>query len=270
MLVWVWVVEVLEFNHRKKMVMMSTLILAVLVLLVVASLSPPARRFFKSILAYGGAQADRAADSVRNVDPLGVYRTQIENAVENSRNASSVVEKAAKQLVSLETQIADGLKEQTRLTNRLQAVVDQGDPNKTAAKYAADLSRVEEQLEANKQQRDIAQDQYDDNLKLVTRFEDQIKKARQEVKDMGLQLQQSQAEKDLHQMTASLKDKLSLGDLSEARQRVKDQIDANKGAARAARDLNGGSIAEESDDELESNASVQAVLARFQKKQENV
>jgi hypothetical protein len=34
--------------------------------------------------------------------------------------------------------------------------------------------------------------------------------------------------------------------------------------------LNGGSIAEESDDELESNASVQAVLARFQKKQENV
>ena len=85
MLVWVWVVEVLEFNHRKKMVMMSTLILAVLVLLVVASLSPPARRFFKSILAYGGAQADRAADSVRNVDPLGVYRTQIENAVENSR-----------------------------------------------------------------------------------------------------------------------------------------------------------------------------------------
>lgn len=241
------------------------IILGLFVCLILAALSPPARRFFKALGAYGGAKADEASEAVLGADALGVYNTMINNAVENGKNANSVIETAGKQLVSLNNQIADDLKEQTRLTRRIQACVDKGDPNKTAAGYAADLARVEEHLKTNQEQKIIAQQQYDDNLKLVERYEREINQARKDAQEMGLQLAQSKAEKDLYQMTAALKDKLNLGELSQARRRVQDQINANKGSTMAARDLSRQGLAEESDEELERQEAAAAVLARFQK-----
>lgn len=244
----------------------AAIVLGVVVLLVLAAISPPARRFFKALGLWGGAQADKGAEAVLNADPLGVLKTQIANAAENGKQANTVVEAAAKQLVSLENQIADDLKEQQRLTTRIESVLAKGDPNKNAPKYAADLARVEEHLKVNQEQKALAQQQYDDNLKLVERFEREIQEARKDAADLGLQLQQSEAEKNLHQMSAALKDKLSVGDLAAARQRVKDQINSNRGSAKAARDLNRVGLAEEEDEELERSAAADAVLARFQKK----
>lgn len=245
---------------------MMTVTICALVVVVLIGVSPPARRFAKSIFAWGEAKADRAAENVANADPLGVYKTKIANAVENGKLANAVVEQAAKQLISLENQIASDLKEQTRLTNRIQAVVDKGDPNNTAAGYAADLGRVEESLVTNQEQRDLAQNQYDSNLKLVERYEREISLARKDADQLGLQLAQSEAEKNLYQMTASLKDTLSLGDLAQARQRIQDNINANKGSAKASRDLGKQDFSEEDDLELEREAAAAAILDRFKKK----
>lgn len=247
------------------MSLLGYIVLGVVVLLVVAALSPPARRLLKSIGGYAGAQADNAAEAVANADPLGVYKTQIANAVENGRNATRVVEKAAKQLESLQRQIADDLKEQARLTNRLQAVIANGDPNKTAEKYALDLERVEGNLKVNQEQLATAQETYDDNLKLVEKYERDVSAARKDAEALGFQLQQSNAEKELVQMNAALRDQLNLGDLAQARQRVQAQIDANRGGTRAARDLSRQGLAEEADEELERKERAAAVLARFQK-----
>jgi phage shock protein A len=245
--------------------MFTTILIAVVVVVCLAAISPPARRFFKAIGLWGGAQADKGAEAVLNADPLGVLKTQIKNAAENGKQANAVVVAAAKQLVSLENQIADDLKEQQRLTTRIESVLAKGDPNKNAAKYAADLARVEENLKANEEQKAIAQQQYDDNLKLVERFEREIQEARKDAAALGAQLQQSEAEKNLNQMSAALKDRLNVGDLAAARQRVKDQINENRGASKASRDLNRVALAEEEDEELERSAAAEAVLARFQK-----
>lgn len=243
----------------------AAIVVGLVVLVVLAAVSPPARRFFKALGLWGGAQADKAGSAVLNADPLGILKTQIANSAEQGKQANAVVEAAAKQLVSLENQIADDLKEQQRLTTRIESILAKGDPNGNAPKYAADLARVEEHLKVNQDQKVLAQQQYDDNLKLVERFEREIAEARKDASDLGLQLQQSEAEKNLHQMSAALKDKLSVGDLAEARQRVKDQINSNRGSARAARDLNRIGLAEEEDVELERSAAADAILARFKK-----
>lgn len=240
------------------------IVLAVVVVLVLVAVSPPALRFFKALGLYSGAKADEASEALLNADPLGVYKTQIANAVEQGKNANKVVETAGQQLVSLENQIADDLKEQARLTARIKACVAKGDPNKTAAGYAADLARVEAHLKINQDQKVVAQQQYDDSLKLVERYEREINIARKDAQDMGLQLAQSEAEKNLYQMTAALKDKLNLGDLAQAKKRVQDQINANRGSTMAARDLSRQGLAEESDEELERQEAAAAVLARFQ------
>lgn len=229
-----------------------------------AAVSPPARRFFKSLLGLGSAKLEAASEALRNTDPLGQYKAQIAQAIENGRNAQSVVEKAAKTLVSLNYQIADDMKEKTRLETRLRAVVAQGDPNKTAEKYALDLERVERNLAANQAQQSTAQETYDENLKLVERYEREVVDARKDAEHLGFQLEQSKAEKDLIQMSASLKSQLSLGDLADARRRVQDQINANRGATKAAQDLSRQGIAEEADEDLERKERAAAILARFQ------
>ena len=215
----------------------SVVVLSVVALVVVAAVSPSGRRFLKGLGQWGGAQADRAAEAMVKADPLGVYKSQIANAIDNGKRANDVVSAAGRQLESLNRQIADGLKEQKRLSTRISGVLSKGDPNNTATIYAGDLARVEANLKTNQDQLAIAQAQYDENLKLVEKFQREISNSRREAEDMGFQLAQSQAEKNLYEMTAALKNNLDLGDLSQARQRVQEQIDANRGSTRAARDL---------------------------------
>lgn len=239
--------------------------LGVLFIMAVYFFSPGGRRLLKSIWNVGDATANDASEAVNASKALSLYKAQIDNAVAGGRNASKVVDKAATQLISLDRQIKVGMEEQARLTNRIKAVLAEGDPNKTVEKYASDLSKVEEDLKANQEQKVLAEEQYKENVKMIERFKLQADKARQDVQSMGLQLETSEAEKELSQLAAGLKDKLSLGDVAEARQRVQKQIDANRGAAKAARDLSRQGFAEESDEELERKASAAAVLSRFQK-----
>lgn len=248
------------------MSVVNMVIFGVVAAFLLAAVSPPARRFFKNVIRLSGAKMDAAADALRNTDPLGQYKSQIADAIENGRHAQKVVETAAQQLVSLNNQIAEDLKEQTRLTNRIRAVVAQGDPNKTAEQYALSLERTESNLATNQAQQAVAQATYNDNLNLVERYERDVSAARKDAEQMGFQLEQSLAEKNLVQMSLSLKNTMNLGDLAESRRRVQSQIDANKGASKAATDLSRAGIAEEADDDLERKERAAAILSRFQPK----
>lgn len=248
---------------EKGKIMLINVIVGVVVCVCLLTLTRPGRRMLKAIGLNLSATSDRIAESIENNDPLGVYKSQIANAAESGRTAAKVVEMAAKQLISLESQIAEGLKDQQRLTNRIKAVMQNGDPNKSASKYAAELARVESNLKVNQEQKDIAQAQYDENLKLVERYENQISDARKDAEQLGMQLAQSETEKNLIQTSAAIKDQLNLGDLAVARRKVQDQINSNRGAAKATRDMNAvDSIAEE-DAELEKSMAVSEILNRF-------
>ena len=237
------------------------------VLLVLAAISLPARKFFKSFGLWGEAQANKASDALLNADPLGVLKVQIDNAAQNAKQAQQVLQVAAKQVISLQKQINDGKHDQQVLTNRINTALSHNDVNNTARFYALELARVEDHLKVNENQLLIAEKQYNDNLELVKKFEQQIVDARKEISDLGYQLAQSQAEKNLQEMTASLKNKLNVGDLSDARKRVQDQIDANRGASKAAYDLNSDELAQQKDLNFERDIAADEILARFRNKQ---
>jgi hypothetical protein len=243
--------------------MLINVIVGVAVCASLLTLTRPGRRMLKAVGLNLSATSDRIAESIGNNDPLGVYKSQISNAVESGRTAAKVVEMAAKQLISLENQIAEGLKDQQRLTNRIRAVMKNGDPNKTATKYAAELARVEANLKVNEEQKGIAQAQYDENLALIERYENQISDARKDAEQLGMQLAQSETEKVLIQTSTAIKDQLNLGDLAVARRKVQDQINSNRGAAKAARDMSASSAAEEEDEKFEKSMAVSDILNRF-------
>lgn len=247
----------------------STVVLVVVVLAVVAAISPPVQRLFKAVYSKFGAAADKAAESLHKQDPLSAYKSQIANAIDSGKNASKVVEQAAKQLESLQRQIADDEKDQVRLVNRIKAVIANGDPNGNKTKYALDLDRVEQNLNKNREQLAIAQETYDDNISLVEKYERDVAEARKDAEHLGFQLEQTKAEKDLYDMSSNLKNKLNLGDLAESRRRVQEQIDANRGSARASKDLGRLESSLDDDEDYERIARSEAILSRFESKTED-
>lgn len=246
------------------MSLFSMLVFGVVAAVLLAAVSPPARRFFKSLIGLGSAKLDAASEGIQNADPLSQYKSQIANATEGAKNAQSVVNSSATQLVSLQSQIDEDLKEKTRLENRLRAVLANGDPNKTADRLALDLERVERNLEVNTSQLNDSQKNYDDNLRLVNKFEEKIVELRKDAQDLGFQLERSEAERDLAVASTALKDRLSMTDLSQTRNRVLAKINANKGVAKGQNDMVGSASADEADDDLERKERAAAILARFQ------
>jgi hypothetical protein len=258
-------VRLTSFRKGSAMSILSIVCFGLVGVVLVSAVSPPARRFFKSLIGLSGAKLDSLADAVGSVDPLAQYKSEIANAAENGRNAQNVVSSSAGQLVSLKSQIEEDLKEETRLTNRLRAVVANGDPNHTAENLALQLERVRENLTVNKGQLDVAQASYDENLALVRQFEEQIVNLRKDAKDLGFQLEQSAAEAKLSEAKAALKNRLVTTDLSDVRAKVLAKINENRGKSKGLQDMANLS-GEEADADLERKERAKAILAEFQAK----
>lgn len=241
------------------------IVLGLVVVAVLVAVSPPFRRLMKAFKERSEVAAEEATEALRKQNPLGYYKLEINNAIEKGKTAQNVVKRSAKQLVSLDNQIADLTKEQTRLNNRLASVTAKGDPNGTAKDYAKQLASVESQLQANKDQRQHVQEDYDTNLKLVEKYERDVTQARRDAEQLGFQLEQSKDEKDMYEASAQLRADLNTGKLAEARKRVQDAINANWGETKAMRDLSARSSAQDKDEEDELDEEAAKVLARFQK-----
>lgn len=240
------------------------IVLGVVVVAVLIAVSPPFRRLWKAIKEKGEVAANDAAEALLKTNPMGYYKLQISNAIEKGKNSQNVVKLAAKQLVSLDNQIADGLKEQARLNSRIKSAMAKGDPNKTANNYALQLASVEEALKTNQAQRVTQQKLYDDNLKMVEKYERDVAQARRDADHLGFQLEQSQAEKEMVEVSVALRTDLNMGDLAEAKKRVQEQINANKGDTKGMLDLSRQGLAEDLDEEDERQGAADEILARFQ------
>ncbi len=173
------------------------------------------------------------------------------------------MEKSAKVLESLKNQIKEGVREETRLTNRLQAVVDAGDPNGTATDLALKLERVETDLAENRFQEKEETASYKENLQLIIQYERDVSEARKTADQMGMKLEKSASERELTNMRVSLHDDLNLGELAQAKDRVQAQIDGNVGATRAIKDLGAAAYADMADADLARAARANDILKRF-------
>jgi hypothetical protein len=102
------------------------LVFGLVAAVLLAAVSPPARRFFKSLMNWGSAQVNKGSEVVAGLDPMGVYQLQIDNAVENGRVVQKSFDSVAANLVSLQNQVEADLKDKTRLENRLRTVLKEG------------------------------------------------------------------------------------------------------------------------------------------------
>ena len=94
------------------------------------------RRAVKNMFSGASAQVGELGRWAKNSDPLAIYKETVDNGLENIEKAKKTLEVCRGQVRSLERQVNEGTTEQKRLTNRIEAALNNGDTNNTAKDYA--------------------------------------------------------------------------------------------------------------------------------------
>lgn len=246
---------------------MTTTILAVtsLVLLVMLILN---KRAVKNIYSGASAQVGELGRWVKNADPLAIYKEAVDNGLENIEKSRKTLESIQGQVRSLKRQVQEGEQEQKRLTNRIEIALSKGDPNQTVKEYALQLESVERNLESNKSQLTRSEEMYNNFVKQIESNQKKVLDARREAKDLGLQLEESEREKELKTFATNFAKSSAFefsDSLAEAKESIRQKIDQNRAVGDVALDLSRQGVAEASDEELERDQRAEDILARFKK-----
>ena len=194
------------------------------------------RRALGRIVGAGQAQVDKFGRAIGNVDPLALYQKKIEDEVERLGGYKTSLEKIKANARGLNRQIEQDTIRKTQLESRIQTALS-GSNDKAAREYALQLQHVEEQLEANNAQLTTTQGMYDNFLKQVQASERNINDARQDARNLGIQLEQSKAEKEMASFAQEFQGmSRNLDDLADLKGKVLSQIDANRAAVDVAAD----------------------------------
>ena len=223
-------------------------------------------RAFSRIFSAGQAQVDKFGRAVSNADPLAEYQKKIDDEMQNMQKYKNSLAKVGENLRGLNRQIDNDTARETQLVERIKLA--KGQNNDAAAReYALQLDHVEQSLEANKKQKENTQHIYDGIMKQINAGQQAILDARQEAKQMGVQLEQSQAEKEMSQFTSELAGMgTHLDGLNDLKSKVQAKIDQNRAAVDVVAQTSGAANMEIDMQEAERNARADAILARFDTK----
>lgn len=223
-------------------------------------------RSFARLFGAASVQAGKVGRWAAEADPLAVFKERIDNGLDNISKAKKSLEGSAALVRTVQRQVDEGEKEQKRLSSRIKAAVDAGDPNNTATDYALQLAQVESNLESNKTQLARHKENHENFKNTIINEQRKVEAARREAASLGQELDQSEREKEFANYASDVQaGKFDTTGLDEAKEAVRRKIDQNRAAGDVARDLGRQGAAEAADEELERKAAAADILARFKK-----
>ena len=235
--------------------------LVIVVLLLIVN-----KRAVSRVFSAGQAQVDKFGRAVSNVDPLAEYQKKIDDEMENMQKYKTSLAKVGENVRGLKRQIDNDSARETQLVERIKLAKSQNN-DAAAREYALQLDHVEQSLTANKTQLENTQHIYDGFLKQINAGQQTILDARQEAKQMGVQLEQSKAEKEMSQFTNELAGMgTHLDGLGDLKSKLQAKIDENRAAVDVVAQTSGAANMEIDMQEAERNARADAILARFDTK----
>ncbi len=227
------------------------------------------RRALGRLFSAASAQVGKVGRAAQEADPLAMYQEAVDDGVENIQRAKKGLEQSKGLVRSVERQVEQGRKEKARLEHRIQTVLDQGDPNGTVNDYALQLAEIEQNLAANEAQLKTHTESYNNFCAQVEMGQKKVADARRKAATLGMQLQQSQREKEMADFASTFSPTGfdADGTLARAEALINQRIDSNRAAGDVANDLSRQGLAEAADDKLEREAAAASILERFKKPQ---
>jgi len=244
--------------------MATILITLMLLVLLLAIVNLP------SLIRMQAAKSDRAYTincraEAEDVDPLDLLNQAVEDGVASIQNAKKGLENYRELILSVQRQVENGEKEKTRLESRIQEIIDADDSTGAAHEYAMMLADVEQNIVTNREQLQRHKDTYENFAKQVEAGQGRVLAARQKAAMLGLELEQSNREKDMARFARdfSFSPQGLDTDLARAERLIYQQIDANRAIGHVAEDSSAPIVAESVDEEKERKAAASKILERF-------
>jgi len=197
--------------------------------------------------------------------PVAMMQVAIDQTADRVEDARLAVGRSKGMLNKLARQVKINKVNIAKLERRIAARMKAGEED--GAKRAASLlAKERSDFTTNQEQFDQAQDDYDQNFKLLERHQTQVREAQANASKMRVQLDLSKANRSQAKLSADLRQGMSSSMLGEATSALQDQIDENRGIAETTRAL--GKDDEFLDDEFDEDANADAILAEFREKQD--
>ncbi len=193
-------------------------------------------KFFGAIRA----QMNKLANLFWTADPIAQMQYGYDNAVDQLKDGRVGLEQYRGLVERVSRQVKDGEAQIAKLTAQAKAYLKSGD-RETAASFALQLTKAKTQVEENRQQLQMHESAYQNNLKKIQFANKKLVEVKDKIHKYDADLKMSAAEAEVAKITQSfnLDVTTDFGQLEDVIQR---KIDTNRGKARVASDLSNEGI----------------------------
>jgi phage shock protein A len=188
-------------------------------------------KFFGAIRA----QMNKLANYFWEADPIAQMQYEYDLAVEQLKEGRVGLEQYRGLVERVSRQVKEGEAQIGKLTAQAKAYLKAGDRD-TAASFALQLTKAKAQLEENRQQLQMHETAYQNNLKKIQYANKKLVDVKDKIAKYDADLKMSAAEAEVAKITQgfNLDVTTDFGQLEDVIQR---KIDTNRGKARVASDL---------------------------------
>lgn len=159
-------------------------------------------------------------------------------------------------------QVETGEKKETTLTAKIKAYLKTGDRN-TAGQLAVQLNEVKRDLEENRNQLEMHEKSYRNNVEKIKHASKDLGKVREKIKKYEADLKMSQAEAEIARLSQSFNFDMTT-DFGQIEQVVQEKIDLNRAVVRVASDMSDQGIEEIEAEKAMESAMAEDLLSKFE------
>jgi len=204
------------------------------------------------------AQINKVANYFWTADPIAQMQYEYDSAVEQLKEGREGLEMYRAMVERVSRQVATNEKHVRNLEAKIKAYLQAGD-RETAAKFALELQKAKTQLEEDRQQLDMHEKAYENNLTKIKHASGKLNKVREKIARYDAELRMSKAEAEMATLANSFQFDVTT-DFGQIEQVIQDKIGLNRAKARVAADLSEEGIAGiEKEQAMESALADQAL-----------
>jgi phage shock protein A len=197
---------------------------------------------FKKFFGAVRAQLNKLANFFWEADPIAQMQYEYDSAVEQLKEGRTGLEQYRGLVERVSRQVKEGEAHVAKLTAQAKAYLKAGE-RETAAKFALEIQKAKERLEQNKQQLDMHETAYQNNLKKIQHANHKLAEVREKIQRYDAELKMSEAEAEVAKLSATFNMNVTT-DFGQLEQVIQGKIDQNRGKVRVASDLSSEGIAE--------------------------
>jgi phage shock protein A len=200
------------------------------------------------------AQINKIANWFWSQDPIAQMQLEYDDAVQQLKEGREGLEQYRALVERVSRQVAGGEKRETQLTAKIKAYLKAVD-RKTAGRLAIQLNEVRTELGENKQQLEMHEQAYNNNVEKIKHASKNLAKVREKIKKYEADLKMSEAEAQIAQLSQSFNFDVTT-DFGQVEQLVQEKIDLNRAKVRVAADMS-----EEGIEDIKAEKAMEAAMA---------